>query len=111
MTSSEARDGPNRVSVYISTGRSDTGKSAVPTAQTTDLPGNWRYSRCLAYVYLVYSILLLTIYSIISEPVPKHVFPYHLVLADKNSAQDCLSKCSAFGYPAAGMEDGRECCV
>ena len=24
---------------------------AVPTVQTTDLPGNWQYSRCLAYVF------------------------------------------------------------
>ena len=24
---------------------------AVPTVQTTDLPGDWQYSRCLAYVF------------------------------------------------------------
>ncbi|KAI9453093.1 copper radical oxidase [Lactarius psammicola] len=78
----EARGGLNRVSVYTS--------RATPTVQTTGLPGKWQYSRCLA------------------EPAPNHVFPYHLVL-DNNSAQNCLSQCSAFGYPAAGMEFGREC--
>ncbi|KAH9027112.1 copper radical oxidase [Lactarius pseudohatsudake] len=79
----EARGGSNRVSVYAS--------RAPPTVQTTDLPGQWQYSRCLA------------------EPAPNHVFPYHFYLTDDNSAQNCLSQCSAFGYPAAGMEFGHEC--
>ncbi|KAI9440983.1 copper radical oxidase [Lactarius indigo] len=67
--------------------------SAVPTVQTTGLPGNWQYSRCLA------------------EPQPHHVFPYNATLAgnNTNTPQNCLSQCSAFGYPAAGMEYGHEC--
>ncbi|KAH8989423.1 copper radical oxidase [Lactarius akahatsu] len=81
----EARGGLNRVAVYAS--------RAAPTVQTTDLPGRWQYSRCLA------------------EPAPNHVFPYHIYLTDNNSAQNCLSHCSAFGYPAAGMEFGHECCM
>src|ERR1700679_3117637 len=28
-----------------------------------------------------------------------------------NSVQSCLTQCSTFGYPAAGMENGNECCV
>ncbi|KAH9075011.1 copper radical oxidase [Lactarius deliciosus] len=79
----EARGGSNRVSVYAS--------RAAPTVQTTDLPGQWQYSRCLA------------------EPAPNNVFPYHINLPGNNSAQNCLSQCSAFGYPAAGMEYGHEC--
>ncbi|KAH8989428.1 copper radical oxidase [Lactarius akahatsu] len=80
---SEARGGLNRVAVYAS--------RAPPTVQTTDLPGQWQYSRCLA------------------EPAPNRVFPYHFYLPGNNSAQNCLSQCSAFGYPAAGMEYGHEC--
>ncbi|KAH8995153.1 copper radical oxidase [Lactarius hatsudake] len=79
----EARGRSNRVSVYAS--------RATPTVQTTDLPGQWQYSRCLA------------------EPAPNNVFPYRIDLKNNNSAQNCLSQCSAFGYPAAGMEYGHEC--
>ncbi|KAH9166987.1 copper radical oxidase [Lactarius sanguifluus] len=78
----EARSGSNRISVYAS--------RAAPTVQTTDLPGQWQYSRCLA------------------DP-PNHAFPYHIDLINNNSVQNCLSQCSAFGYPAAGMENGRDC--
>ena len=46
--SSEACGGPNRLSVYTSTG--SVTVFAVPTVQTTNLPGIWQYSRCLAYV-------------------------------------------------------------
>ena len=59
----------------------------------------------------IYSMPPLTIYSIISEPKTNHVFSYRLVLENNNSAQNCLSQCSAFGYPAAGMEYGNECCM
>ncbi|KAH9169414.1 copper radical oxidase [Lactarius sanguifluus] len=79
----EARGGLNRVSVYAS--------RAAPTVQTTDLPGQWQYSRCLV------------------DPSPNHVFPYRITLKNNNSAENCLSQCSAFGYSAAGMEYGREC--
>ncbi|KAI0246520.1 copper radical oxidase [Lactifluus subvellereus] len=68
-----------------------TAARAVLTVQTTNLPGNWKYSRCLA------------------EPGAVRVFPYQIILANNNTAQNCLSQCSAFGYPAAGMEFGDEC--
>ncbi|KAH9004837.1 copper radical oxidase [Lactarius deliciosus] len=80
-----SRGGLNRI--YIYTPGANTTVSAVPTVQTTGLPGKWQYSRCLG------------------EPEPNHVFPYNLTLANNNSAQNCLSQCSAFGYPAAGMEN------
>ena len=54
---------------------------------------------------------LLMMYSITSEPQSNHVFPYRIILAGNNSAQNCLSQCSAFGYSAAGMEFGDECCM
>ena len=51
-------------------------------------------------------------YSVISEPPGARVFPlYELFLTTNNSAEACLSTCSAFGYPAAGMEFGTQCCT
>ncbi len=52
INSSEGRGGLNRVSVYSS--RANTTVLAAPTVQTTDLPGKWQYSRCLACVYIAY---------------------------------------------------------
>ncbi|KAH9991267.1 hypothetical protein BJV77DRAFT_547602 [Russula vinacea] len=71
--------------------KSSVNTRAVPTVQTTDLPGNWQYSRCLA------------------EPGANHVFPYQIIFPQNNTAENCLSQCSTFGYPAAGMENGNEC--
>ena len=51
--SSEACGGTNRMSVYTATGTvtaSHVIALQVPTVQTTNLPGNWQYSECLAYV-------------------------------------------------------------
>jgi hypothetical protein len=85
----------------------------LPTVLTTDLPGNWRYSRCLAYVYLAFlspcnpqgcSLRF-------REPGAVRVFPYQVIFPHNNSAENCLTQCSTFGYPAAGMEAGDECCV
>ncbi|KAI0294118.1 galactose oxidase [Multifurca ochricompacta] len=85
----EACGGPNRLSVYTSTG--SVTAFPVPTVQTTNLPGSWQYSRCLA------------------EPGAVRVFPYQIILSQNNTADNCLSLCSTFGYPAAGMEFGDEC--
>jgi hypothetical protein len=52
--------------------------------------------------------LLILIYS---EPNGAHVFPYQIIFPQNNSAQNCLTQCSTYGYPAAGMENGDECCV
>jgi hypothetical protein len=50
--SSEACGGPSRLSIYTNT--SSITAYPVPTAQTTNLPGNWQYSGCLAYVGFLY---------------------------------------------------------
>src|SRR6266702_150800 len=107
---SKTRSRQNQVSVYTS--RSKAAELAVPTVQRTGLPGNWQYSGFLACGDIrIYAMPLLMIYATISEPVSSHVFPYRFTLATTNSAQNCLSQCSAFGYPAASMEYGDECCV
>ena len=107
--SSEACGGPSRLSVYTSTG--SVTAYPIPTVQTIDLPGNWQYSRCLACVYClpVTTQRLLTL--IRSEPGAIRVFPYQVLFPYNNSAQNCLTQCSTFGYPAAGMENGDECCM
>ena len=45
-----------------------------------------------------------------SEPVPNRVFQYEIVFPHTNTPQTCLSLCAQFGYPAAGLEYGEECC-
>jgi hypothetical protein len=44
------------------------------------------------------------------EPNGGRVFQYQIIFPQTNSPQTCLSLCSQFGYPAAGMEYGDECC-
>ena len=41
----------------------------------------------------------------------ERTFPYQIILANNNSATNCLSQCSAFGFNAGGMEYGEECCM
>jgi hypothetical protein len=38
-------------------------------------------------------------------------FPYQIIMNDNNTATNCLSLCSEFGYGAGGMEYGYECCT
>lgn len=45
------------------------------------------------------------------EPGAVRVFPYQVIFPHNNSAQNCLTQCSTFGYSAAGMEVGDECCM
>jgi hypothetical protein len=45
-------DEQDRLSVYTSSG--SVKARAVPTVQTTSLPGNWQYSRCLAYAFFAF---------------------------------------------------------
>jgi Glyoxal oxidase N-terminus/WSC domain len=62
-----------------------------PAVQKTNLPGNWTYQGCL--------------YDL---DVPRSL-KYQLILDKNNTAENCLSQCSKFGYGAGGMEYGREC--
>ncbi|KAL8771823.1 MAG: hypothetical protein Q9209_002761 [Squamulea sp. 1 TL-2023] len=63
----------------------------VPVPQKTNLPGKWEYKGCLA------------------EGVGKRIWKYQTILTKTNSATECLSRCSQFGYMAGGMEYGSEC--
>ncbi|KAI4257110.1 MAG: hypothetical protein L6R42_005853, partial [Xanthoria sp. 1 TBL-2021] len=63
----------------------------VPVAQKTSLPGKWEYKGCL------------------SEGVGKRIWKYQTILTNTNSATECLSRCSQFGFMAGGLEYGTEC--
>ncbi|KAI9812048.1 MAG: hypothetical protein M1827_004941 [Pycnora praestabilis] len=80
--------GSNRMSIYA------IGTLTVtepPAAQNSSLPGSWTYQGC------------------ISDNEPGRTFPYQLILTDNNTATNCLTQCSNFGFGAAGMEYGEEC--
>ena len=46
-----------------------------------------------------------------SEPTGKYVFPYELNRGKSNTVDACLTWCSTYGYPAAGLENGDLCCA
>ncbi|KAE9371531.1 copper radical oxidase [Stipitochalara longipes BDJ] len=63
-----------------------------PTVQNTSLPGNWSYVGCL------------------TDNADSRTFPYRIInMVNNNTATNCLSLCSQFGYPAGGMEYSSEC--
>ncbi|KAI9459290.1 glyoxal oxidase N-terminus-domain-containing protein [Boletus coccyginus] len=85
-SSTETCGGPNRLSVYTSTGNVTTFPA--PTIQTTGLPGSWQYQGCLP------------------EPgTGVRMFPYELDWTTNNAVDACLSQCTAYRYPAAGLEE------
>jgi hypothetical protein len=78
----------NRLSVYSN---SSLTVYPVPSPQKTNLTGSWNYTGCLA------------------DDAQLRALPYQLILQNNNTANNCLSQCSAFGYNAGGMEYGLEC--
>ncbi|KNZ82368.1 WSC domain-containing protein 2, partial [Termitomyces sp. J132] len=86
----QACGGPNRVSVYTSTG--NVTVLPVPSPLQTGLPTNWKYKGCLR------------------EPANgAKALPYKIVWPTNNTALACVEQCAAFGYPASGVEFGQEC--
>ncbi|KAF2205966.1 copper radical oxidase [Delitschia confertaspora ATCC 74209] len=78
----------NRLSVYSN----DTLQILpVPSIQKTNLPADWKYSGCL------------------NDDFPDHVLFYQSILKHNNTANNCISQCSKFGYNAGGLEYGEEC--
>ncbi|MCJ1315893.1 hypothetical protein MMC15_001213 [Xylographa vitiligo] len=86
--SNEMCGGGNRMSIY-----SDGPVQVLqpPAAQQTGLPGSWTYSGC------------------ITENTTQRVFRYQIINANNNTATNCLTQCSNFGFGAGGMEYGEEC--
>ncbi|KAG9238758.1 putative glyoxal oxidase precursor [Amylocarpus encephaloides] len=81
--------GPDRLSLYH-TGNLTT--YAAPGSQTTGLPGSWVYQGC---------------YN--DNVGGERALFWQSILRDNNTATNCLSLCSKYGYMAAGMQYGQEC--
>ncbi|KAK7189339.1 WSC domain-containing protein [Paraphaeosphaeria sporulosa] len=81
----------DRLSVY-SNSTANLTVYAVPSTQKTGLPSNWEYVGCLRD----------------DAPGGLRALPYQLIL-NNNTANICISQCSAFGYAYGGMEYGNEC--
>ena len=87
----------------------------VPVVQNTSLPGKWQFQGCITSVTFLFICLLfyhssLTFYNSDNNDGAR-VFPNQLILKNNNSATNCLNACATYGYPAAGMEFGDECCT
>jgi hypothetical protein len=71
-----------------------------PTAQTTGLPANWAYKGCL------------------QDNIPSNndantnlpTFPYMVWDIENNTVVACIEQCYLFGFNAAGVEYGSQCC-
>lgn len=82
----------NRLSVY-SNSTANLTVYQVPTVQKTGLPKFWQYNGCLHD----------------DAPDGLRALPYQIILNNNNSANNCISQCSNFGYMYGGMEYGNEC--
>ncbi|KAF2007335.1 copper radical oxidase [Amniculicola lignicola CBS 123094] len=80
----------NRLSVYSNL--TDITVYPVPTVQTTDLPGSWKYAGCLT-----------------DDAPNQRALPWQIILTDNNTAPNCIAQCSAYGYASGGLEYGNEC--
>lgn len=111
LTIREACGGPNRLSVYSST--VDITALPVPVAKTTDLPGNWEYAGCYTYAShslpLSKSIQRLTL-NLNDRDTNTRVLKWQTIAPTNNSVDNCANNCARFGYTAAGLEYGQECC-
>lgn len=85
--SNEICGGPNLLSIYAD------GPIQIyqpPAAQNQT--GQWQYQGCM-----------------LDSSTGSRTLPYQLILAENNTATNCLDQCAAFGYMAGGMEYGEEC--
>ncbi|KAE8445874.1 hypothetical protein EG329_012797 [Mollisiaceae sp. DMI_Dod_QoI] len=94
--SAEMCGGGNRMSIYSN--QTTLTVQGVPAVQNTSLPGSWKYQGCL-----------IDSGPVSSNAAINRVFFYQLEFPDNNTATNCLSQCSKFGYGAGGMEYGSQC--
>ncbi|KAF9465644.1 copper radical oxidase [Collybia nuda] len=85
----EACGGPNRLSVYSSTG--NVTALPIPIPLNTSLPGQWQYKGCFR------------------EPQGFRALPNEIEWPGNNTALACMNQCAAFGYPVSGTEFGLQC--
>lgn len=88
--SAQTCGGGDRLSVWSSQKTLKIIKKAAPTQKV----GNWTYQGCA------------TSYGVgWAKPLP-----WKLANATGNSPEWCLNRCAKYGYMAAGLEYGEECC-
>lgn len=71
-----------------------------PGPQTTGLPTGWEYVGCLQD----------NIQSAENAQVNIPVFPYKVWDTTTNTPESCIKQCQEFGFNAAGLEYGSQCC-
>ncbi|KAF7860407.1 hypothetical protein EAF04_008533 [Stromatinia cepivora] len=81
--------GGDRMSVYSN--QTNMTVLPLPVIEKRALPGNWKYKGCL------------------TDNAVNRVFPYLTILPNNNTATNCLSMCSEYGYGAGGMEYSNQC--
>ncbi|KAJ8067756.1 hypothetical protein OCU04_003360 [Sclerotinia nivalis] len=81
--------GGDRMSVYSN--QTDMTVLPLPVIANRALPGNWKYKGCL------------------TDNAVNRVFPYLTIFPNNNTAANCLSLCSKYGYGAGGMEYSNQC--
>ena len=84
----------DRLSVY-SNSTANLTVYQVPAVQKTGLPENWKYVGCLRD----------------DAQNGMRALAYQIILNNNNTANNCISQCSAFGYAYGGLEYGNECYV
>ncbi|KAL3424090.1 WSC domain-containing protein [Phlyctema vagabunda] len=94
--SQEYCGGGGRLSMY-SIGTPKVFKA--PSARTSDLPENWKYSGCLED----------NIASVENPNEILNTFPYKFESENNMTVAICISKCEEYGYDAAGLEYGIQC--
>jgi hypothetical protein len=80
--------GGDRMSIYSN----ETTLKITPVPKVQATYGSWNYTGCL-----------------IDNAVTR-TFPYQIEMLTNNTAENCLSQCQKFGYPAGGMEYAEQCC-
>jgi hypothetical protein len=80
----------NRLSVY-SNSTEPVVSNPVPSTQKTNLTGSWQYLGCYR------------------DAQASRALPWQIILNKNNTANNCITQCSNFGYQTGGMEYGNEC--
>jgi hypothetical protein len=89
--------GPGRVTLY-SIGAPQVFQPPAP--QISGLPSGWRYSGCWGD----------NVPSAEDPNIKIPALPYQLWDKSTNIPSECIAQCQKFGFNAAGLEYGRQCC-
>lgn len=94
---SENCGGGNRLTIYSN---STPTVFQAPGPQQSGLPAGWTYSGCLEDNTVAAE----------NNKINIPTFPYKIWDTTTNTPVSCLTRCQEFGYNAAGLEYGSQCC-